>query len=547
MWDPKSKIIILIFPFLIHNGGAFTRIDPLVETKLGLIRGLRASDGDYSMFMGIPYATVNESNPFGPSKPHPGFDETFEAYDDSSVCPQVEEFGNSIVGSLDCLRLNVYVPNTANSQNPLAVMVWIHGGSFRYGSGGRQIHGPRFLVKQDIILVTLNYRLGPYGFMCLGTTDVPGNQGFKDQQLALRWIKDNIGSFGGDTNKITIFGESAGGASVDFHLIYGQENLFDKVIIQSGTSVSPWGLYEPDTSAPLKLAENLGLPTSDTDEALEFLARTDLKLVLASAIELNLQLRPCVEQHFDDVETFIYDYPINIQNSNLGRMPILIGHTSDEMSGFFERTTSEEYAVLNVFYDTLKDAFNFENDDLVEMETYIRHFYIGDEAFSAEVEQDLTIFASDFNFNYPAVRTINKYVNSGATNVYYYVFSYDGDRPFFKILNNITSPGAGHADEIGYLFDVSFMDQKPSDEDQLIIDRITTLWTNFAKYGQPVPQVTELLPVQWPAVTKQTQYYLNIDSELEVKKRIFKQRMTMWNLFYKINEKFQIGYRDTDE
>ncbi|CAB3240847.1 unnamed protein product [Arctia plantaginis] len=405
MWDPKSKIIILILPFLIHNGGAFTRIDPLVETKLGLIRGLRASDGDYSMFMGIPYATVNESNPFGPSKPHPGFDETFEAYDDSSVCPQVEEF------------------------------------------------------------------------------------------------------------------------------------------------VSPWGLlgYEPDTSAPLKLAENLGLPTSDTDEALEFLARTDLKLVLASAIELNLQLRPCVEQHFDDVETFIYDYPINIQNSNLGRMPILIGHTSDEMSGFFERTTSEEYAVLNVFYDTLKDAFNFENDDLVEMETYIRHFYIGDEAFSAEVEQDLTIFASDFNFNYPAVRTINKYVNNGATNVYYYVFSYDGDRPFFKILNNITSPGAGHADEIGYLFDVSFMDQKPSDEDQLIIDRITSLWTNFAKYGQPVPQVTELLPVQWPAVTKQTQYYLNIDSELEVKKRIFKQRMTMWNLFYKINEKFQIGYRDTDE
>lgn len=507
-----------------------------------------------------------------PSTPHSGFDETFEAYDDSSICPQIQELDNSIAGSLDCLRLNVYVPNTANSQNLLPVMVWIHGGSFRFGSGTREIYGPRFLVKQDVILVTLNYRLGPYGFMCLDTADISGNQGFKDQRLALRWIKDNIGSFGGDNNKITIFGESAGGASVDFHLIYGQENLFDKVIIQSGNAISPWGVSEPDTSAPLKLAENLGFPTSDIDEALEFLAGTEFRLVLASAIELNLSFNPCVEKDLDSVERFIYDYPINIENLNLGRMPILIGHTSDEMLDLLERTTPEEYAVLNVFYDMLRNSFNFEAEDLIKMETYIRHFYIGDETFSAEVKKELTMFASDFNFNYPTVRTINKYVDSGATNIYYYVFSYDGGRPFFKIRNNITSPGAMHADDIGYLFDVSFLDQKPSDEDQLIIDRITTLWTDFAKYGyvcfiyflyfvlykviyltiffmyrQPVPQVTELLPVQWPAVTKQTQYYLNIDLELEVKTRVFKERMTMWNLFYKINKQFQIGYRDTDE
>lgn len=162
---------------------------------------------------------------FQPSTPYQAFGEVFEAYDDSAICPQLEEFNKTIVGSLDCLHLNVYVPNTASSKNNLPVLVWIYGGRFNRGFSGRYLYGPSNLVRHDIILVTLNYRLGPYGFMCLDNPEVLGNQGLKDQQIAIKWVNDNIDAFGGDANKITLFGESAGAASVGMHL-HQEEGLF---------------------------------------------------------------------------------------------------------------------------------------------------------------------------------------------------------------------------------------------------------------------------------------------------------------------------------
>lgn len=109
----------------------------------------------------------------------------FEAYDDSAVCPQVEEFNNTIVGSLDCLNLNVFVPNKASSEKKLPVLVWIPGGGFTIGFGNRYLYGPKYLIRHDVVVVSINYRLGPYGFMCLDTPGVPGNQGLKDQVLLI--------------------------------------------------------------------------------------------------------------------------------------------------------------------------------------------------------------------------------------------------------------------------------------------------------------------------------------------------------------------------
>ncbi|CAB3241219.1 unnamed protein product [Arctia plantaginis] len=148
--------------FLVHIVSSEIRIDPLVNTNVGLIRGLRANDGDYSMFLGIPFAKVDVNNPFGPSTPYPEFESTFEAYDDSIACPQLEEFNNTLIGSLDCLNLNIFVPSSATSNNLQPVLVWIHGGAFQIGFNNRYLYGPNFLVKHDIILVTINYRLGPY-------------------------------------------------------------------------------------------------------------------------------------------------------------------------------------------------------------------------------------------------------------------------------------------------------------------------------------------------------------------------------------------------
>ncbi|CAK1592681.1 unnamed protein product [Parnassius mnemosyne] len=516
------------------------RLDPLVSTKKGLIRGLQASDGDYSMFLGIPYARVNQSNPFGPSLPYPDFEEVFKAYDDSTICPQVEEFENQIVGSLDCLHLNIYVPNKATTSNRLPVLVWIYGGGFQIGFAGRYLYGPKYLVRNDIILVTINYRLGPYGFMCLDTPEIPGNQGLKDQLSALRWVNDNIDAFGGDVNMVTIIGESAGGVSVDFHLHSVQEKLFDKVIMQSGTTLCPWVMAEADTRAPITIAKHLGFDAEDNADALTFLSTVEPKLVIAAVTELSLTFRPCVEKDFDGVEKFVREQPINSQIPKAKDVKILAGYNNREMLvGYGNKASGYEH---NIFKKNLEMIFDLnDNEDLI---TLVRQFYIGDEDMSADLKWDLMDFESDFSFNHPAHRSLQKYLENAAK-VYHYIFSYSGGRNFVKFKNNITEVGAAHADEIGYLFDLSIMDT-PSEEDQLIIDRITTLWTNFVKYGDPTPDTSDLLPVKWSPVEKDVLHYLDLDRELTMKRRPFHDRMAFWDLFYKMNRNLLKEYEGDD-
>lgn len=393
----------------------------------------------------------------------------------------MEEFNNTIVGTLDCLHLNIYVPNSANSRNLLPVLVYIYGGLFMIGFSGRYLYGPRYLVKHDIILATINYRLGPYGFMCLNTPDVPGNQGLKDQQLALKWIKNNIEAFGGDSNKITICGSSSGASSVDFHLIYSNEELFHKVIMQSGTALHPWAMLQPDTSAPLKLSKQLGFTATNTNDALKFLSSVPSNLLTAATSELGLQFRPCVEKDFGNVEKFIYDYPVNIQKPSLDNVPIMLGCNSDEALAAYESISPQDFTNLNLFYDNIDEYFNFGVEELNDMEEYVRQFYIGDEKISRK--QGIIKLNSDFYFNYPVARTIQKYVDSGVKAIYYYLFAYSGKRNFLKGRLNVTARGASHADELGYLFDISYMDKNLTPEDELIIDRVTTLWGNFVKFG----------------------------------------------------------------
>lgn len=112
--------------------------------------------------------------------------------------------------SEDCLFINVFVPANVKPDEKLPVMFWIHGGGYYDWSGNDQLFGPDFLMEKHVILVTFNYRLGLFGFLSLGTSAYSGNMGMKDQQLALKWVYENIERFSGDVTRITIFGESAG-------------------------------------------------------------------------------------------------------------------------------------------------------------------------------------------------------------------------------------------------------------------------------------------------------------------------------------------------
>ncbi|XP_053600204.1 juvenile hormone esterase-like [Plodia interpunctella] len=535
----SCKVIIFLFYILFANVFADLRIDPLVDTNVGLIRGLRAIDGDYSMFMGIPFAKVRPENPFGDAIPHERFDDVFEAFDDSAICPQIEEFNQTVTGNLDCLHLNIYVPNSASSRNRLPVLIWVYGGGFSIGFSGRYLYGPKYIVRHDVILVTINYRLGPYGFMCLDTADVPGNQGLKDQLLALRWVKHNIEAFGGDSNKITAFGESAGGIAVDFHLLSPHELLFNQVILNSGTTLLPT-FYEPIKNAPIILAQYLGLDTDDMDEAISFLANLDTNSVITAAAALNLEFKTCVEQEFDNVDRFITQNWINAPVPKVRNMPVLIGFNNQELLTTYGLETATFYDDLIKY--KLSIGFDVDNEEFEGMEELVRQFYIGDESITDKVRYEIIDFESDYKFNHPTFRSIKKYIENGAGNIFNYVFSYAGGRNFAKHLNNITFGGAAHADELGYLFDMSFWKQI-SDEDQLIVDLMTTMWTNFVKHGDPTPELSDLLTTKWTPITEGSpHHYLEIDRELHAKTRPFSSRMTFWDLFYKMNHNLQRIY-----
>ena len=194
--------------------------------------------------MPVPYDTSkygsNETDPYDASRkgdsqnPLPGH-----------VCPQLDEGSSINVGSTneDCLRLSIYTPkiNPTANETLKPVLVWIHGGHFISGSGSYQYYGPeRFMKDNDIVMVSINYRLGTLGFLSLGTPELPGNAGLWDQVEALKWIQTNIKYFGGDNKKVTIMGESAGSWSVMYQLLSpASAGLFQRVISQSGTPMSP--------------------------------------------------------------------------------------------------------------------------------------------------------------------------------------------------------------------------------------------------------------------------------------------------------------------
>lgn len=397
------------------------------------------------------------------------------------MCPQIEFSSGSFQGTLDCLRLNIYVPATANVTNPLPVMLWIHGGAFIIGSGNRPSTGPKFLVKHDVILITMNYRLGFYGFMCLDIPQVPGNQGLKDLVMGMTWIKNNIEYFGGDKDKITVFGESAGAMAIDLLLLADKEELFHNTIIMSGTSLTTLVVRPPDNTVPIVIANKLGLNTSNVDEALSFLNTVDPFTVIVAG--LGLETMPCKENEFADVKRLLPDFPINMKVPRANGRSFLMGFTSDEMIYEFANLSEEQFQQLDIFNETISRTFHFDNITHNDIVRLIRNFYIGDKDFTREVKFDLADFASDIRHVYPTERSLAKMLANGAEKVYYYKFSYVGDRNYMRRLLNITVGGAAHADELGYFFDIDYLSEAGTLDDFAMVDKVTTLWTNFAKYG----------------------------------------------------------------
>lgn len=345
-----------------------------------------------------------------------------------------------------------------------------------FGSAGD--YGGEHLAQQDIIVITVNYRLGPYGFLCLNDRSVPGNQGLKDQIAALRWVKDNIADFGGDASKITIAGESYGGGAVDLHLYSKYETLFDKAIVQSGSIYTPGFFAKRDYNAAIKLATHLGHNVNKTKEALKILAKENPINVMTAAKNLSMRLTACKEKLFKGVENFVTKCLYHLPNvDRINNTAILFGYNSKEDFGTYANKSQEFYDSLgNIFSSNLENNFDLKKGELETLSNITRTFYLGGKGIGPESMLELSDYSSDFKLNYAAEKSLSRYVEQGAK-VYKYLFSYIGGSAY----QNMTGAGAIHTEELKYLFEMT--SKLSTDEQELMRNRMTTMWANFVKFG----------------------------------------------------------------
>lgn len=237
-------MVLIILVLLVFN---IAECQIIVNTSNGRIQGTKLATkfgSNLEAFLGIPYAVP----PLGAlrfEKPVPAskWTEVYQANKPPYRCSQSE------VGEENCLFLNVYAPEGAsgNTSKKRPVAIWIHGGGFVSGYGGKHHDSKMFIARSQSVFVTFNYRLGAFGFLNCGTPT--GNMGLYDQLLVFQWVKENIENFGGDPNRVTLIGYSAGAASIHYHLLSPiSEGLFHQAILLSGSANAPWAFQSKDVA-----------------------------------------------------------------------------------------------------------------------------------------------------------------------------------------------------------------------------------------------------------------------------------------------------------
>ncbi|MDW6003643.1 carboxylesterase/lipase family protein [Vibrio mangrovi] len=349
----KKKLILMISLLLTCLSVSAAELTDVVETEYGALQGLMSKDHQVSIYKGIPYAQapVGSLRWQAPKMLQPwlGLKHTMQyqagcyQIQHGEVLPWTKEFLHTTLMSEDCLYLNIWAPNSKSATRK-PVIVFIHGGGFIEGSGSVPIYDGENLARAGVVFVTINYRLGEFGFLAasalkdsLGTT---GNYGLQDQIAALKWIKENIGAFGGDPRNVTLVGQSAGANSILFlqtsPLTAG---LFHQSVIESPTPAfyHNRGLTEENVLRTLFTATLLEQKIAATDKFLQEKGLTVKQLKAMSpeavlkVIDRNkVLLVPAVDGYV--LDRAIYDV---LTTTHRYSGAVMLGFTQDDMSGFY--------------------------------------------------------------------------------------------------------------------------------------------------------------------------------------------------------------------
>ncbi|CAG9860255.1 unnamed protein product [Phyllotreta striolata] len=492
---------------------------PVINLEKGKIRGLirESENGNkYYAFQEIPFAAP----PVGPNrfqvpKEPPQWDGILNTTRNTKRCYQSQLLQGDVetIESEDCLYLNVYSPDI-HAKKLLPVLLWIHGGAFVTGSAVFGETGPKYIMDQDIVVVTTNYRLGAFGFV--GTDDevIPLNLGLKDQRLAMEWVNKNIHLFGGNPKHVVLAGESAGSISVGFHLISqrpNEEQLFQAAIMQSGTPIAS-GLKQSDsTQNAFDLGRRLdkNFSSKDSKELLNVLQKADAKDIVSAFVIGGVSLEK--EGLFSHLgyQAFI--------DQKYQRVPVLIGFNSEEW--LFVGKNETQLKEIDKDPSLLIPArVNVAPGMRPTVGKLLKEIYTQNTSFEEDFG-GFVRFTSDSMF----INGVCKLVELSCENAPYYLyqFAYKGvlgesmNIPPYNDTGNVV-----HAEDLRYMWD----DGKNSDlrkfpaEDVLMLHRFVKMWTNFVKYFNPTPQADPLLQnISWKPSEPNTIRYLNINSTLEMR------------------------------
>jgi para-nitrobenzyl esterase len=534
-WPQVAQILFLaFFGFDAHAG------EPIVHTQYGDVRGVL--EGQVESFKNLPFAAppTGELRWMPPEEPKkwPGIR---DASHFSSKCPQTQPAPGHenlfvLVGNEDCLYLNVFKPSGARD---LPVIVFIHGGALVSGSASETYpyppvavyDGSRLAEGAHVVVVTLNYRLGPFGFLshkklsaearaaaiAAGlSVDSPsanrgsGNYGYMDQNQALQWVQHNIAAFGGDPQNVTLFGHSAGGTSVWVHISSPlSKGLFHRAIVDSGVEDEAEGLPDAEENGA-KLSKWLHCSDPTTDE----LACMRGKSATAIFNALPDFGRANNDQYGPVVDNFVLTAsPIKIMRNGMhNHVPIIQGNNEDEMSEIKDKdpvsgkleldqtgldfvSAVKEYVADNIRGASLPDVI----PDVINLYRAADHDGSFRKAYNA-IESDKKYICTSRR----VLRALSKSQPEFFVGRFFYTHTYsDGPRRYF---------GAAHGYELPFIFDtLHTMQFLPTAEEGTLVKVFQDTWAVFAKTG--VPTLPSPLP-SWKRYSPEEDNYLNFNTRI---------------------------------
>ncbi|XP_052086543.1 neuroligin-4, X-linked-like [Mytilus californianus] len=544
-------------------------IDTKINTSVGLIHGFYEQanfNGNHKAvlkFLGIPYAIPPVGNlRFRKPRPAPRF-KTFNATEFGPGCLQNKFLmslwlpGRDLL-SEDCLTLNIFVPIHSWARK-YPVMIWIHGGAYQIGQSS--IYSGENLVNYgDVIVVTINYRLGPFGFLATKDPDSMGNLGLWDQQLAIKWVHENIDFFGGDSNRITLFGESAGGGSTVYQAMYpGNKGLFSRTISESGVAMSAWGYNTRDKMLDFtkRMAINLKCPTTNDRDMLacmrnvpaqdivdksrvgtesenlfrpEFVPAPDGEFI--SQYAPDIFTKPCLinEQTgsvFDNIDmAFVALTGDGTAVTGSTMLPYVKKHMSKTMSA---DDVIEKFVIPYI----LSDRFNVTSPELAKIMNFVYSDWnktLGKNSYQTK----LLNLDTDYSFFIPIINTAIAHAQREKGKKTYLLGL--AKHSSFTLPLEYKPPNL-HADEIPYFFGFPDSMMKPfamsrtniTAEEIQLSKKLMKYITNFAYTGDPNLPLSP--DVKWLPYDVENEHYLRVGETIKTGSHIFPMRTAFWTKY----------------